>query len=238
MLIIPSIDISRGLAVKRVQGVEGTEIVKVDPMQVLEMILKHVGKIRRIHIVDLDGAKEGRPINVEVILKLLREAKDRGLEVQVGGGIRSLDHALIYVREDADIVLGSIIFKNPQESERIIREIGREKIYASIDVKAGRIAISGWTETIELDPIAQLSKLDIRNVIYTCIDVEGKMQGPKISRDLINKMRNILSLRNLYYAGGVRDKNDVKYLKEEGFNGVIIGMAMYVKGLEHFLDYE
>ncbi|NPA69301.1 MAG: 1-(5-phosphoribosyl)-5-((5-phosphoribosylamino)methylideneamino)imidazole-4-carboxamide isomerase, partial [Crenarchaeota archaeon] len=160
MLIIPSIDISRGLAVKRVQGVEGTEIVKVDPMQVLEMTLKHVGKIRRIHIVDLDGAKEGRPINVEVILKLLREAKDRGLEVQVGGGIRSLDHALIYVREDADIVLGSIIFKNPQESERIIREIGREKIYASIDVKAGRIAISGWTETIELDPIAQLSKLD------------------------------------------------------------------------------
>ncbi|NPB00500.1 MAG: nickel transporter [Crenarchaeota archaeon] len=238
MLIIPSIDISRGLAVKRIQGVEGTETVKMDPMQVLKTVLKYVGKIRRIHIVDLDGAREGRPINVEVILRLIREAKERGLEVQIGGGIRRLDHALIYARENADVVLGSIIFKNPQEAERIIRELGPEKVYASIDVKSGRIAISGWIETVDVDPISQLSVLDIRNIIYTCIDVEGKMQGPMVNRELINKIRYRLSLKNLYYAGGVRDKHDVKYLKAEGFNGVIIGMAMYVKGLEHFLDHE
>ncbi len=238
MLIIPSIDISRGLAVKRVQGIEGTEIVKVDPMQVLEMILRYRGKIKRLHIVDLDGAKEGRPINMDIILKLLRKAREADVQVQVGGGIRRLDHALIYAREDADIVLGSVIFKDPQEARRIIRELGTDRIYVSIDVKEGRIAISGWTETIDQDPISQLSALDVRNIIYTCIDVEGRMMGPMINRELINRLRRALSLRDLYYAGGVRDKRDIEHIRREGFNGVIIGMAMYVKGLEHFLEHE
>ncbi|NPA24138.1 MAG: nickel transporter [Crenarchaeota archaeon] len=236
-LIIPSIDISRGLAVKRVQGVEGTEIVRIDPMKILEDIIKYVGKIRRIHIVDLDGAKEGKPMNRDIIIKLVREAVKNGLEVEVGGGIRDLEHALTYVREGADIVLGSLIFKNPDKARTIIKEVGTDRVFVSVDIKHGRIAVSGWTETVDVDPIDVLSSSDIMNVIYTCIDVEGRMTGPTVDRSLVRSLRERLNLRNLFYAGGVRNRDDVEMLEREGFNGVIIGMAMYVKGLSHFVEH-
>ncbi len=238
MYVIPSIDISQGRAVKRIQGIEGTEVVRVDPIEVLENIVRFTGKIRRVHIVDLDGAKLGKPVNKDIILRLIERAIKEGLEVEVGGGIRSIDHALAYVDKGADIVLGSVVFKDPERAKMIISNIGEDRVFVSIDVKEGRIAVSGWLETVDVDPVRYLSDINVRNIIYTCIDVEGRMKGPVVDKGLIEKLKNNLNIRNLYYAGGVRDKDDVKKLVREGFNGVIIGMAMYVKGLEHFVEDE
>jgi len=232
--IIPSIDISHGHAVKRVQGVEGTEVVKVSPFKVLENILAYRDKIRRIHIVDLDGAKEGYPKNFEIIKQIVESVQD--IKIQVGGGIRKLEHALMYVKLGVDIVISSIVFKDFEEAKKIVEDIGPEKVFVSIDIKEGKIAISGWTECSVADVVDRLRLLDIENVIHTCVDVEGTLQGPRPYVDLINTLRKELRIRNLFYAGGVRDKNDVKMLEKFGFNGVIIGMAMYMKGLEHFLS--
>ena len=238
MVIIPSIDISRGLAVKRIRGVEGSEIVKEDPMKVLENILKFSDKIKRIHIVDLDGAKFGKPINFETIIKIVNICKEYGIKVEVGGGIRKLEDALKYVENDCDIVLGSIVFKDLNETKKIFSKCGKDRIFVSIDVKGGRLAISGWLEVLDVRNVVEyLSNLDVENIIHTSIDVEGTMAGPKPYIELIDELKSRLSIKNLFYAGGVRDVEDVKFLLKFGFNGVIIGMAMYNKGLEHFLNY-
>ncbi len=236
MLIIPSIDISGGKAVKRIRGVEGTETIREDPFKILNYILNFAGKIRRLHIVDLDGAKIGKPINYELIINIAKTAIENGLQVQVGGGIRCVEHALMYVSRDCDVVLGSILFKNFKEAERIVKTCGNEKVFAAIDVKNGKIAIQGWTEIVDVhDVVNYLSKLNIINVIHTSIDVEGMLTGPKPYIELVEHLRKSIELRNLFYAGGVRDIHDVSYLENYGFNGAIIGMAMYSKGLEHFI---
>ncbi len=233
MLVIPSIDISEGMAVKRIQGVRGTEVVKTDPMSVLGYILKFRNKLERLHIVDLDGARAGRPVNISIIRKIVENCQ--GLRVQVGGGIRKLEHALELARLDVDIVIGSVVFRDFQEAHRIVRTLGSDKVFVAVDVKGGRLAIQGWEETAVVDIVDYLRRLDVTNIIHTCVDVEGTLQGPRPYMDLINSIRKSLKIKSLFYAGGVRDRSDIEYLEKLGFNGVIVGMAMYMRGLEHFL---
>lgn len=234
MLVIPSIDISEGMAVKRVQGVKGTEVVKTDPMSVLEYILKFRNRLERLHVVDLDGARAGRPVNLEIVKKIVENCQ--GLRVQVGGGIRKLEHALELARLDVDVVIGSVVFKDFQEAQRIVKTLGSDKVFVAVDVKGGKLAIQGWEEVAVVNVVEYLRRLDVVNIIHTCVDVEGTLQGPRPYMDLINSLRRNLGIKYLFYAGGVRDKSDVEYLEKLGFNGVIIGMAMYMRGLEHFLQ--
>jgi len=234
--VIPSIDISQGQAVKRVRGVPGTELVKLDVDQVLATILSRAPPVVRVHIVDLDGAKLGYPANFSLIRKIIRECTDRGVEIQVGGGIRDVKTAEEVYSAGAYPVIGSIVYTNPDVAAQIIDRVGSINVYVALDTCEGRIAIHGWSEKVTLDdPVTHLARLGVKNVIYTVVDVEGTLQGPKYDPDLLSKLRRELNLVDLIYAGGVRGREDIRNLVKAGFTGVIVGRAMYEVGLDNLL---
>ncbi len=234
MIVIPSIDVSRGRAVKRIRGVEGSEVFADSPERALENLLRR--DVKRIHVVDLDGAKAGRPVNLELIVRLVRIAESHGVRTQVGGGIRCLEHALAYGREGADVVLGTLPFTNLEEARRIVRELGSDRVLLSADVMEGRIRVQGWLRDAERNLRDVLEELDVRRAIYTCIDVEGTLQGPRIYESVVSVLREH-GVRELIYAGGVGREEDLDHLHAHGFTGVIVGMAFYAGLLDRLLIY-
>jgi len=234
--VIPSIDLSDGLAVKRVRGEPGTELLHTSPLRVLQEIMKYAPPIERLHVVDLDGARQGYLANIHVIERLIRICRNHGLEVEVGGGVRSVEDAEYLYSKGADIVLGSIVFKNPEVAARIIERVGPDHVYVALDIKQGRIAVSGWSELLDLaDPVEHLARLGVKNVVYTVVDVEGTLSGPQVDTSLLQRLREKLRLRDLFYAGGVSSREDILKLVDLGFTGVIIGRAMYTLGIQALL---
>ena len=235
MIVIPSIDLHKGYAVKRIRGIEGSEVVMKNPLDVINDLISNY-EVERIHIVDLDGAKFGKPIHFDIIKKLIEIAKEHNVKVQVGGGIRYLEHALMYSKLDADVVISSIVFENTIETKKIINTIGSDKIFVSVDIKDGKISIHGWLKKLNLEILSYLNELDIRKIIYTCIDVEGMLKGIKIYPDVIQKLKS-LNISELIYAGGVKDEQDIEILHRNNFTGVIVGMAYYMGYLKRLIEF-
>ena len=234
--VVPSIDISCGQAVKRVRGVPGTELVRLNVDEVLAKILSKAPPVARIHVVDLDGARLGYLANLPVIKRIIKTCLDHGVEVQVGGGIRSVEAAETIYSMGAFPVIGSVVYTKPNIAAEIIDTIGSSNVYIALDISEGKIAVHGWSEKTDLsDPITHLARLGVKNVIYTVIDVEGTLQGPRYDENLVNRLRGELKLIDLMYAGGVRGREDIEQLVKAGFTGVIVGRAMYELGLENIL---
>ncbi len=216
-MIVPSIDISGGRAVKRVRGIGGTERHVVDPLHVAARL-----KGKYVHIVDLDGASSGMPVNLATIRKVAGQLDG---QCQVGGGVRSLEHASELLRSCLRIVLGTLVFTAPDRAREIIEAVGPEKVLVSLDVLGDEVMVSGWKMAVGRigDVTAALPRT--WGIIYTDISVEGTMEGPNPRPEVTSKLRNVTS--RLFYAGGVRDCRDVDRLLGMGFDGVIVGMALY-----------
>jgi len=233
MEIIPAIDIRGGKCVQLVQGdYERETVYGVDPVA---MALHWEGQgARRLHIVDLDAAREGRPVNDAVIRRIVSEVE---IPVQVAGGVR--DHAAIHRWAEAGadrIVIGTLAVEKPSEIERAMAR-HRDRIAIAVDARGGRAAVKGWLQTSEVSVenfVRSMASLGVRHFIYTDISRDGTLDHPDLESvpdvvalvaEAVERMPD--SAVPLIYSGGVTSVDDVEALAQYDIEGVIIGTALY-----------
>jgi phosphoribosylformimino-5-aminoimidazole carboxamide ribotide isomerase len=232
MKIYPAIDILGGKAVRLRQGRKADATVYGDP---LEMAAKWVSKgAEWLHVVDLDGAFEGKPKNLELLREMVTAVPL--VKIQVGGGIRSIE--VVNSLLDAGIqraVLGTAAVQDPDFVKQALRE-HPHNIAIGIDALDGNVQVSGWTENSNIRAIAlakRLQDLGARLLIYTDISRDGVLEGPNVQAT-----REMLDSTDLSViaSGGVSAIADVRHLAELDhwrLDGVIIGKALY-EGLIQF----
>ena len=223
--LIPAIDIIDGKCVRLTQGDYATKkVYNEDPLEVAKMF--EGNGIRRLHVVDLDGAREGRIINYRILERI---ATRTSLIIDFGGGLKQEDDLEIAFESGAQMVTGgSIAVKNPEMFTSWISKFGSEKIILGADAKEKKIAISGWEETTsqELIPfIKGYYDKGITKVICTDIARDGMLQGPAI--DLYKEIRDEIPFLYLIASGGVSSSEVIETLSEAGIPAVIFGKAIY-----------
>ncbi|MBQ3635296.1 MAG: 1-(5-phosphoribosyl)-5-[Bacteroidales bacterium] len=223
--IVPAIDIIGARCVRLSKGDYDTKkVYNEHPSEVAKMFADW--GVRRLHVVDLDGAKAGHIVNHKV-LEVICTKTD--LTVDFGGGLKTSEDLHIAFESGAAMVTGgSIAVKNPAEFNTWIEKYGSERIILGADAKEGKIAVTGWTETSTQDLIpfvgGYLSK-GLKKVICTDISRDGMLAGPAV--ELYKKM--IAEIEGIYLiaSGGVGSIGDVEALEEAGVPSVIVGKAIY-----------
>jgi phosphoribosylformimino-5-aminoimidazole carboxamide ribotide isomerase len=223
--IIPAIDVIDGKCVRLSQGDYQTQkIYNESPVEVA--IQFEAAGMRKLHMVDLDGAKQGRIINLKTLEAV---ALQTSLKIDFGGGIKATeDVQSVYNAGATFINIGSIAVKQPQLVEEWITKFGAGKILLGADVKDENIMISGWQQSANVNIInyisAYISK-GIKNIFCTDISRDGLLQGTAV--DLYKKILIAFPQLNLIASGGVASIADVEILETAGCSGVIIGKALY-----------
>jgi phosphoribosylformimino-5-aminoimidazole carboxamide ribotide isomerase len=223
--IIPAIDIIDGKCVRLTMGDYAQKKVYNDnPVKVAKQF-EDAG-IQRLHVVDLDGAKAGKVINLAVLENIAAVTK---LKIDFGGGVKTInDVENIFNAGAAMVTIGSLAVKQPQLLEEWLLEFGAGKFFIGADVLDEKIKISGWLEDTGVnifDFIGKMISLGAVNIFCTDISKDGVLQGPSI--DLYKKIMQQHPEINLVASGGVSNIEDVKQLKEIGCAGAIIGKAIY-----------
>lgn len=223
MLIIPAIDIIGGKCVRLTQGnFSSKKIYFDDPVSVARDFEKQGAQM--LHIIDLDGAKNGRPENVELILKIRDAVK---IPMQVGGGIRNLATATKYLSAGINrIIIGTKALGNSRFLEELIQKFGKERIIVSLDVKNGAITIEGWRKTSLANLETSLQKLKnfgMKEIIITDATRDGTLTTPNF--ELLQKIQNFGFA--VIAAGGISDITSIKKLQTMGVKGAILGKALY-----------
>lgn len=231
--LIPAIDIIGGKCVRLTQGDYQTQkIYNEDPLEVAKMFEAH--GIRRLHVVDLDGAREGHIVNYRILERI---ATRTALIIDFGGGLKQEDDLEIAFESGAQMVTGgSIAVKNPEVFTSWITKFGSEKIILGADAKDRLIAINGWEETTDkaLIPfIRGYYDRGITKVISTDIHRDGMLQGPAV--DLYKEIREAIPFVYIIASGGVGSIEDIERLSEAGIPAVIFGKAFY-EGRIQFKD--
>jgi phosphoribosylformimino-5-aminoimidazole carboxamide ribotide isomerase len=236
--VIPAIDIIDGKCVRLTQGdYEQKKIYNEDPAEVAKEF-EDAG-IKRLHLVDLDGAKEKRIINHKVLEKIANSTK---LVIDFGGGIQSDEDIQKAFDFGAKMITGgSIAVKNQEMFLGWLEKFGPEKIILGADAKDEMIAISGWQESTKVsvfDFIEEYLKKGIKYTISTDVAKDGLLQGP--SFELYEKMQAKFSDLKIIASGGVSEMKDLEKLNDQGVFGVIVGKAIYegkigLKELEKFI---
>jgi len=225
MIIIPAIDIIDGKAVRLTKGdYQQKKIYNENPLEVAK-IFEGAG-IRRLHLVDLDGAKNKKITNQKVLERIASNTK---LQIDFGGGVQS-DHdiQLAFDLGARQVTGGSIAVKDPEMFERWLEKYGAERIILGADVLNGKIAISGWQEdsSWELDALLQkyITK-DIKYVISTDVSKDGVLAGPATA--LYQEMTTKFPDLEIIASGGVSSMEDIHELDKLPLHGVIVGKAIY-----------
>ncbi len=227
MRLVPSIDLDGPRAVKRVKGRRGTGLDLGDPRQLVDKIAGY--GFRKIHIVDLRGAEEGRVTKWS--LSLAGYARSLGLEVRLGGGVRSLEDARRVVEAGAsEVVLGTLWVRDPILAGGIAVELRR--VWAAVDEgEDGTVMVRGWTASGGIgvgEALRRVEELGFEGVLYTFIPVEGTLEGVPLER--LRRVRSMTGLR-LAYAGGVSSVRDLEALTGLGVDEAVVGMALYTGAL-------
>lgn len=228
MYIYPAIDLYGGKAVRLFKGdYAQMTVYSDDPVSVAKDFA--AAGASHIHLVDLEGAKIGRPANLSTIAKIVETT---GLFAEVGGGIRDMETVDSYLSIGVSrVILGTAAVKDPDFLKEALAKYD-EKIAVGVDLKDGLVAIKGWTETSDLkaeDFFIQMQNLGIKTIICTDISRDGAMKGTnrELYRDLSAKF-NI----DLIASGGVSSMEDVKALAEMKLHGAIIGKAYYIGAVD------
>lgn len=238
MEIIPAIDIIDGKCVRLTQGDYSQKtLYNENPLEVAKSF--EAAGVKRLHLVDLDGAKQKRIVNYKVLESI---ASSTSLKIDFGGGIQSdKDIQMAFNAGAKQVTGGSIAIKNQALFESWVEEYSGEKIILGADAKNGFIAVSGWEETTEVS-VNQILKnyipKGIKYVICTDVAKDGLLQGP--SFDLYTSIIKDFPNIKLIASGGVTTIEDLYLLKEMGLYGAIIGKAFYegrisLKDLQKFL---
>ena len=228
MYIYPAIDLYEGKAVRLFKGDYARMTVYHDnPAEVARAFAAAGAK--HIHLVDLEGARVGKPANLKTIADIL-EAAD--LFVEVGGGIRNMETIEGYLSIGVNrVILGTAAVTDPAFLEEALARYG-EKIAVGVDIKDGFVAIQGWTEksTVTADDFfARMEGLGVKTIICTDISRDGAMKGT--NRELYRELSGKYAV-DLIASGGVSDLEDVKALAAMDLYGAIIGKAYYIGAID------
>lgn len=228
MNLYPAIDILDGNAVRLTKGdFDASKVYNEDPLTAARGWTEEGA--RYLHVVDLDGAKSGAPVNLD---HLRRIAGELGVPVQYGGGLRSaaaVSDAL--AAGAARVILGTAAFTQPGLLEQVLHEHGPERVLVSVDARDGHVTMAGWTETTELgaaEMIARLREQGVGELVYTNVDRDGMLEGPDL--DEVARVAAAAEGR-LIYSGGIGAIGDLEGLARlpagSGVSGVIVGKALY-----------
>ena len=228
MVIFPAIDILGGKAVRLLKGnYEKVTVYSDDPYSVARTFVAKGCKA--IHVVDLDGAREGSAVNMNNVRTI---AQIPDILSEIGGGIRNMDTVCRYL--DAGIsrvILGTAALEDPVFLKEAVRRFG-ERIAVGVDMKDGKVAVKGWLETSKKDGLEFLKELEdmgVRSAIVTDISRDGAMRGTNL--ELYKTIASCCKL-NITASGGVSTLDDVRTLKETGIYGAIIGKAYYTGAIK------
>jgi len=227
ILVIPAIDIKDGKCIRLIQGKPGTETVySDDPVEVAKLWRRENAKA--LHVVDLDGALEGKPKNFDIVKKIVHAVD---IPIEFGGGLRTPELAAMAL--DAGvyrITLGTIAVENPSATADLIKRYGPRRIALSIDVQGDTVYIKGWKEGTPLNPVQlaeRTKKLGFERVIYTDISRDGTLSGPDL--ESITRFAEATHMR-ITFSGGISCLDDllrIQALEPHGVDSVIIGKALY-----------
>lgn len=223
MILLPAIDIIDGQCVRLVEGDYGRQTTYgLTPAQAAKSFAEEGAEW--IHIVDLDGAKAGHPVNREALADVRRTVDVR---LEVGGGVRTLEDALSLLELGIDrVVAGTRITQDIELARQFFGELG-ERFAAGLDLRDGRVATHAWLETSDLDGLSfalELQSMGCRRVIVTDIATDGTLLGPNLP--LMKSFVQGLEVP-VVASGGVSSLDDLPALKEVGVEGAIVGKAIY-----------
>lgn len=228
MYIYPAIDLYDGKAVRLYKGDYNQMTVYKDNPLEAALDFRACGA-RRMHLVDLQGARNGRPANLEVIRRL--RCAFAGF-VEVGGGIRDLETVKKYLSIGVDrVILGTAAVNDPAFLKEALRLYG-EKIAVGVDIKDGYVAIKGWTEKSQLTTeefFRQMQDLGVKTIICTDISKDGAMKGT--NRELYRELSQKFSI-DLIASGGVSSLEDIEALAAMNIHGAILGKAYYIGAID------
>ncbi len=228
MLIFPAIDLYGGKAVRLLHGDYEKMTVYSDNPPALAQDFAAKGATC-LHLVDLEGARDGTTPNLDTIKKIIAGS---GLFTEVGGGIRSMETVDTYLSAGIDrVILGTAAVKDREFLLTALKKYG-ERIAVGIDIKDGKVAIKGWTETADVTAeefFADMEKIGVQTIICTDISKDGAMQGAnhELYRTLSEKFKV-----NIIASGGVSSIEDVKRLRAVNMHAAIIGKAYYVGAID------
>lgn len=223
MLIFPAIDIKGGTCVRLYKGDMASAEQVADSYLDTAAAFKAAGA-KWIHMVDLDGACAGERKNTHIFTEV---AEKSGLQVEVGGGIRTMQDIEYYLsRGISRVVIGSAAVKNPKLVREACKLYG-DKIAVGIDARGGFVATEGWVETGTVDYITlakEMEQAGVRTVIFTDIDRDGMLSGPNLTQ--LQALNEAVSC-NVVASGGIKDRNDIKALAALNLYGAICGRSIY-----------
>ena len=227
MRLFPAIDILGGSAVRLVKGdFDVKTVYDTDPLAAARGWTE--AGAGALHVVDLDGARAGRPVNLE---QLRRISAELGVPVQYGGGLRTIGAVNDALDAGAArVILGTAAFSDPDLLRVALEAHGAERVLVSVDVRGGRLSTAGWTETTDYSTEQVLSLLQssgVRELVYTNVDRDGMLAGPDIE-----EVRTVAGLVNgrFLYSGGISALSDLERLAglaQPTLAGVIVGKALY-----------
>jgi phosphoribosylformimino-5-aminoimidazole carboxamide ribotide isomerase len=226
LILFPAIDIRGGRAVRLIQGDYDRETSYDDDPVVAARRWVDAGA-RWLHIVDLDGAKAGEPVNLEHVRRIVAAVN---VPVQLGGGLRDSKKVEEAISSGAErVVLGTAAVRDPEMAGAIAAAHGN-RVVASVDARSGKVAAEGWTEDSDLgttEVIAELTRRGLRRFVYTPVEVDGLMEGPDL-----DSLREVAAATEgeVIYSGGVGSLEDLRAVAGLGLDnveGVIVGRALY-----------
>jgi len=226
MIIFPAIDIKDGVCVRLIRG-DYRQITSYENSPIDQATKYFQNGFNNIHIVDIDGALHGRPVNSTTIKEILKKVKSK---IQIGGGIRTIDDISRWIEIGIDrIVMGTAAVENIELLETACNKF-KNKIAVALDVKDGFIALSGWTKRTNISAIDFIKKIQnfgVSRIIYTDINRDGTKQGPNIKDTVELSSKSTIPL---VISGGVSSLEDIKKIKSlsnSNIEGVIVGKSIY-----------
>jgi phosphoribosylformimino-5-aminoimidazole carboxamide ribotide isomerase len=226
MILYPAIDIRGGKAVRLAQGDFAAETVyDEDPLSAARTWVQ--GGARWLHVVDLDGARDGAPANLSHLERICGELD---VPVQFGGGLRSLDTVERALQAGAErVILGTAAYTDVDFLDEVVAAHGN-RVVVSVDVRSGHVASAGWTQQTSMEGTAVIEHLQrrgVRRLVYSSIERDGMLTGP----DLDEVRRVATAVRGSFtYSGGIGSLKDLAALaalRQVNLHGVIVGKALY-----------
>jgi len=226
MLLYPAIDVRGGQAVRLTQGdYERETAYDADPV---DAALRWAGEgAEFLHVVDLDGAKAGKPQNLDAVRRIAAAVE---CPIQVGGGLRDTGSVTSVLDAGAErVVIGTAALRDPEFLDRALAEHG-DRVVVSVDARDGKVSLSGWTETSDADvagAVADLSRRGVARFLCTAIEVDGTMEGPALGE--LNRIAAATDAR-VIASGGVGTLDHLEQLSRDAapnVEGAIVGRALY-----------
>lgn len=223
MILFPAIDLYDHKVVRLLKGdYEKMTVYSDDPLATAKNIESMGGKW--LHLVDLEGAKDGTTPNFDVVSAIARET---GLKVEIGGGIRSFETIEKYLNAGVQrVILGTKAVKDPGFLKEAVSKWG-DKIAVGVDAKNGKVAVNGWMDVLDIDMfdfLQDIKEMGVKTAIVTDISKDGAMKGTNLPLyERLSKLSGI----DITASGGVSTLDDLKALKDMDIYGAILGKAMY-----------